>query len=57
MQPNYYEAEWLTKFKMREAIGRTKQGYSSKRIKRQTRSKRVEARAIAPALRKSSSPC
>ena len=57
MQPNYYEAEWLTKFKMREAIGRTKQGYSSKRIKRQTRSKRVEARAIAPALGKSSSPC
>jgi hypothetical protein len=57
MHPNYYEAEWLTKFKLRESIGRTEQGYSSKRIKRQTRAKRVEARAIAPALRKSSSPC
>ena len=57
MHPNYYEAEWLTRFKLREAIERTKRGYSGKLIKRQTRGKRVEARAIAPALRKSSNPC
>ncbi|MBU0595416.1 hypothetical protein KJ567_01865 [Candidatus Bipolaricaulota bacterium] len=57
MHPNYYEAEWLTRFKLKEAMERTRKGYRRMRGKRETCDKKVETRAIAPALRKSGSPC
>lgn len=57
MYPNYYEAEWLTRFKLKETIERSKRRYGNRLVKPQTRGKRVDARVLVPALRKSSNPC
>ncbi len=57
MHLNYYEAEWLIKYRMKEARKLTNRGFGSIRTKRAARGKRIETPAIAPVLRKSSNPC
>jgi len=57
MHLNYYEAEWLMKFKLREAMKRTRSGISGVRSQRRRVRKHVEPLPVAPVLRKSGSPC
>ena len=57
MHLNYYEAEWLTKLKLREAMKLTRRGIKGTRWEHKTASKRVEPMPMAPALCKSGSPC
>jgi len=57
MHLNYYEAEWLMKFKLREAMRRTRNGVNGVRGRRRKVRKHVEPLPVVPALRKSGSPC
>jgi len=57
MNLNYYEAEWLAKFKLKEAISLSRKGFYGIRKTRRRAAKPVDSRRVAPALTKSGSPC
>jgi len=57
MNLNYYEAEWLTKFKLKEAMRLTRKGLYGFGRARRHGTKPVDFRRVAPALTNSGSPC
>lgn len=57
MHLNYYEAEWLTKYKLRESLNQSRKDNQAIRSARRRRSKRIGARPIAPVLRNSDCRC
>ena len=57
MNLNYYEAEWLVKFKLKEAMRLTSKGFREIHRARRHATKPVDSRRLAPALTKSGSPC
>ena len=57
MTLNYYEAEWLTKLKLQEAIGKTRKDNNPFHTRRNQPVKGLDKAVVAPVLRDTGSPC
>jgi len=57
MNLNYYEAEWLTKLKLREATGETRKENKPIHPRQNQPVKGLDRAVVAPVLRNTGSPC